>query len=249
MWRLLLQMYNASLLNEGQPECLFAKTEIFNEGWLLRSVLKYWKTSSKRSKYAFFRFPPAARVYSEGQLRTPFKARPGGDDLAESNTRVDGVAGHFSIAPRTKSGIQLAPGCQFVAVFEAKLYSPIGKRVRNVDDYDQISRTTACLVHALLQAEPSDDLKAHLVVLYPADNLNIVPGKYKDSHVKDQIDGRLKAYKDAGEVTDEIRQFEAGWEGMLGKLQTHFVTWEAVLDEIEDENLEQFYDLCKESNA
>ena len=43
-------------------------------------------------------FPAEARVYSEGQLRTPFEARFQGDPGAESHTRVDEVAGDFSIA-------------------------------------------------------------------------------------------------------------------------------------------------------
>ena len=54
-------------------------------------------------------FPAGAVVYSEGQLRTPFKARFQGDPQAESYTRVDGIAGDFSIAEGTKLGIELAP--------------------------------------------------------------------------------------------------------------------------------------------
>jgi hypothetical protein len=44
MWKHLLELYEESRLNDEQPECLFAETLIFNEGWLLRSVLKAWKT-------------------------------------------------------------------------------------------------------------------------------------------------------------------------------------------------------------
>ena len=35
MWRHLLDLYEESRLNDGQPERLFAETMIFNEGWLL----------------------------------------------------------------------------------------------------------------------------------------------------------------------------------------------------------------------
>ena len=149
MWKRLLELYDESKLNEGQPECLFAETLIFNEGWLLRSVLKEWKASSKRYKLPFLPFPADARVYSEGQLRTPFKARFRGDSKAETNTRVDGVAGHFSIATGTKSGIELACDCRYIAAFEAKLYSPIAKGTKRAPGYDQVSRTTACLIAML----------------------------------------------------------------------------------------------------
>ena len=110
MWEHLIELYEESRLNAGQPECLFAETLIFNEGWLLRSVLKEWRASSASSRLPFLHFPAEAVVYSEGQLRTPFKARFQGDPGAESHTRVDGIAGHFAIAAGTKSGTELAPG-------------------------------------------------------------------------------------------------------------------------------------------
>ena len=219
MWNHLLELYRESKLNAGDPECLFKETLIFEEGWLLRSVLKEWKTSSRRSKFGFFQFPPNARVYSEGQLFTPFKVRPKsertGDPKGESNTRIDGIAGDFSIRDGTKAGIELDRGCRYIAVFEAKLYSPLDKKVTHAEDYDQVARTTACLIHALLEAEPSEGFEAHLVVLYPADNLHIDPDQYKGNHVRNQIAGRLKAYKEAGAPTSEIERFEVGWKRML----------------------------------
>jgi hypothetical protein len=75
MWRHLLKLYDESRLNDRPPECLLAETQIFNEGWLLRSVLQTWKTSSAGSNLPLLPFPAEARVYSEGQLRTPFKRR------------------------------------------------------------------------------------------------------------------------------------------------------------------------------
>ena len=73
MWGHLLKLYDKSRLNEGPLECLFAETLVFNEGWLLRSVLQAWKTRSTRSRLSFLPFLAEARVYSEGQRRTPFK--------------------------------------------------------------------------------------------------------------------------------------------------------------------------------
>ena len=53
MWRHLLEIYKESRLNAGQPECLFAETLIFNEGWLLRSALKEWKVGGARRGLPF----------------------------------------------------------------------------------------------------------------------------------------------------------------------------------------------------
>ena len=43
----LLHIYEESRLNRGQPESLFNPTLIFNEGWLLRAVLRQWKWADK----------------------------------------------------------------------------------------------------------------------------------------------------------------------------------------------------------
>jgi hypothetical protein len=246
VWKRLLEIYEESRLNEEKPECLFAETLIFNEGWLLRSVLKEWKTNSRRSQFAFFRFPPDARVYSEGQLRTPFKARSRKDKQAESHTRVDGVVGHFSIAPGTKSGIKLASDCRYIAVFEAKLYSPIGKGIKKAPEYDQVSRTAACLIHTLLGAGLAADCAAYIVILHPEDNLDIDRSHFEKADITERIRMRLAEYKVAGGFTPEIERFEAGWETVLEQLDVEFQTWEEVLNEIGSESLMRFYELCKE---
>jgi hypothetical protein len=246
MWKRLFEIYEESRLNEGKPECLFAETLIFNEGWLLRSVLREWRTSSMSSELSFLPFPSDAKVYSEGQLHTPFKARWSGDPKAESHTRVDGVAGHFSIADGTRSGIELSPDCRYIAVFEAKLYSPIGKGVKNASDYDQVSRTAACLIHSLLQAKPRERFEAHIVVLHPEDNRDINHKEFAKVQIRKRIRKRLEEYKQAGDPTLENPQFEAGWEEMLTQLDVCFKTWEEVLTEIGDEGLDRFYHLCRQ---
>ena len=53
MWRHLLEIYQESRLNAGTPACLFAETLIFNEGWLLRSVLQAWKVGGARRGLPF----------------------------------------------------------------------------------------------------------------------------------------------------------------------------------------------------
>jgi|GEM_PF-1075350 len=249
MWNHLLDVYGESRLNPGKPECLFAETLIFNEGWLLRSVLKAWKTNSTSGRLPFLPFPTEAKIYSEGQLRTPFKARFRGDPQAETHTRVDGIAGYFSIAAGTKTGIELAPGCRYVAVFEAKLYSPIGKGVKHAPGYDQVSRTVGCLIHALLQAKAREGNEAHIVVLYPKDNLDIRPREFDKVHIRDRIRERLAGYISAGGSIPEIDRFEADWEETFGRMVVHFETWEKVLDGTEDSELDRFYELCRQFNG
>lgn len=247
MFRELLRVYQSSLVNEGAPKCLFAETLIFNEGWLLRSVLKEWLTGSRCSQFRFLPFPEGVKLYSEGQLRTPFKARYRGDAQAESHTRVDGIVGDFSIVG-TKSGIGLNPGFRYIAVFEAKLYSRIARGTKNAPCYDQISRTTACVINAILQAGARTGYRAHLAVLYPEDNVHIKPALYTETYIESQIDKRLQAYTEADGLDDTVTRFATRWRGALKNLQIWFLTWEDVLVEIGCEDLDRFYNLCQRFN-
>lgn len=248
MLKELLKIHQDSLVNGQAPECLFAETLIFNEGWLLRSVLREWLVSPRSSQFGFLPFPAGVTVYSEGQLYTPFNPRFRGDKRAEGNTRVDGIVGNYSITD-TKSGIVLKPDFRYVAVFEAKIYSPIGGGVTNAPYFDQVSRTTACLINSILQAGTQSGYSAHLAVLHAEDNRKIDPTVYSKTYIGDQITKRLQPFIGTDEPDEAIMRFDDGWKDVLQRLQMHFRTWEEVLEEIRSDELYEFYDLCKRFNA
>ena len=247
MLKELLGVYEAGLINPGKPECLFPETDIFNEGWLLRLVLSEWLTGSGGSGFEFLPFPEGVRAYSEGQLYTPFKARFRADKLAESNTRVDGIVGDFSIED-TKSGIVLAPDLRFIAVFEAKLYARIAPGVTNAPWYDQVSRTAACLINSTLDAKPAGSYDAYPVVLYVEDKGRINPDLYTPDHVEKQIARRVQGFLKTGEPGSAVEQFARGWRDAFNNLRIHFHTWEEVLTDIGNEKLDDFYEKCKAFN-
>jgi len=116
----LFALYGAGLINREAPKSLFPETLIFNEGWLLRLVLKEWLAGSAGSGFGFLPFPEGVTAYSEGQLYTPFR----GGSHPERNTHADGIVGEFTTTG-TKSGIVLKPDFRYIAFFEAKIFSPI----------------------------------------------------------------------------------------------------------------------------
>jgi len=242
----LLHIYNQGRINPGEPACLFAETLIFNEGWMLRGALKAWASSLQGSQFGFTPFPAGVKVYSEAQLYTPFKARYRGDKETESHTRVDGIAGDFEIAG--KSGVTLYPDFRYLAVFEAKMYSPLSKGTTNAPHYNQLSRTAACMIHTILKAEPKGDYAAHLVVLYPADNKAICPDPYTQAYVEKQIAERAQGYLSFNAHNRPSARFFNEWRGVLPRVQIRFLTWEDVLTEIDNDELSQFYELCKKFN-
>lgn len=243
----LLKIYNESRINPGEPKCLFAETLIFNEGWMLRAVLKEWLSASQRSRFGFLPFPPGAKVYSEAQLYTPFKARYRGDQQAESHTHVDGIVGDFELSD-SKSGIRLSPDFRYLAVFEAKIYSPLSKGTKNAPHFDQVSRTAACMSHAILEAGPKGDYAVHLVVLYAAGNKKVHPGQYTSAYVEEQIAERIQGYLPSDERSEPSARFFGEWKSVLSRIQIQFLTWEDVLAEITNDELNQFYRLCKKFN-
>ena len=241
MLKELLGVYEAGLINPETPKCLFPETDIFNEGWLLRLVLKEWVAGSGRSELGFLPFPDGVTAYSEGQLYTPFR----GSSRRERNTHVDGIVGDFLITD-TKSGIVLKSDFRYIAAFEAKVFGRISPGVKNAPDFDQVSRTAACLINSVLLAGPQPSYAAHLVVVYAKDNRYIDAAAYSRSYIEETIAKRLQPFTAAEERSDAIERFAAGWKEVFERLEVHFLTWEEVVADIGDRELSRFYDLCKE---
>ena len=241
MLKELRALHQAGLVNKETPKCIFPETLIFNEGWLLRLVLKEWLSGSAGPGFGFLPFPEGVTAYSEGQLYTPFRA----GSRRESNTHVDGIVGDFSITD-TKSGVVLKPDLRYVAAFEAKLYAPIGRGVTNARWYDQVSRTAACLINSILLVEPRGNYAAHLAVLYSEDNHRIDPDLYTMDHFQRQISSRLEGFLETGEPGDAVERFASGWKDVLQRLHVWFLTWEDALENIHSDELRGFYDRCKE---
>ncbi len=238
----LLRIYEESRLNREQPESIFNPTLIFNEGWLLRAVLRQWKLAPGKSCLPFLPFPAEAKVYSEGQLFSPFAPRQRGDKLAEAHTHADGIVGDFSIGA-TKSGIEVHPDCRYLAVFEAKLYSPLAGSISHAPGYDQVSRTVGCVINSLLRAGCPGPYAAHVVVLHPADHSNVNPRRYSNAYLEQQIAARVENFG-----LPPTSTFARSWRATLDTVQLWFVTWEEALAEIGSDELDQFYQQCRRFN-
>jgi hypothetical protein len=232
----LLALYDAGLVNRDEPKSMFLGTEIFNERWLLRLVVKKWLEGSGGSEFGFLPFPEDSSAYSEGQLYTPFR----GGARRERNTHVDGIVGDFSI-PDTKSGIRLNSGMSYITAFESKLYSALSPGVRYAPAYDQLSRTVACLINSILRTDPKPGYLAHMVVIRAEDNRHIKPADYTPDRIERTIADRLATFNANADQSDTIERFASGWNRVLDNLDFHFLTWEEVLADLGDDGLSRFY--------
>src|SRR5690349_20129058 len=95
MFEDLLRLYEKAQVNTGEPKSIFGETFLFNEGWLLAGVLSLWQRGEKPSALPFLPFPKDSLVRAPVQLYTSFRKTKRSEALGETNTRADGVAGHF----------------------------------------------------------------------------------------------------------------------------------------------------------
>ncbi len=247
----LIQIYKNSKLNNEKPECIFAETLIFNEGWLIRSVLEKWLQRKGISKFKFLPFPGGVKIYSKGQLYTPF--REGCSEKWERNTEVDGIVGNFSIEEGTKSGIRLDKDFRYLAVFEAKMYSGLAKSITHAENYSQISRTIACTINSVLKVLKVNEIphnRIYYIVTYPNDNKKITPQNYPEKFIKGEIEERIKIYNKHKTIkkNKEFDIFRKHWRKVLESIEVQFVTWEDIFKEIKDQDIKTFYVLCKKYN-
>lgn len=211
---------------------------IYNEGWLLRAVLQLW-ASSRENKGLPFSCPKEAALFSEAQLRTPFYKAP----LKETHTHVDGLVGDFTIRDGTKSGIDIKQDFKLLAVFEAKMYSGLAQGTTKIENYSQVSRTIACMINELLTPKKSlaESCSIYYVVLYPKDSTKIRQAQFTKDNIKKEIACRLKDYEASHSI---LEQFNAEWERFLNLIKIEFKTWEEIIKQINQVELETFYRNC-----
>lgn len=242
MFRGFLRIYEKTQVNSGERRSLLAETEIFNEGFLLAGILQIWKTWDRASRFRFMPFPTNSEVRAPVQLYTCFKKMRRHDNVAETNTRADGVAGQFK-PNKSKSGIVFPRDLSYFTAFEGKMYSPYSP-IKNAE-YSQVARTISCMMHAAVEAELAGDYRLFFVTLYPADTPFINPAKFTREFIKQEIEGRIAQYKGDGRSIDA---FEQNWRAVWARTQTVWATWEEVVEEIGDPDLRDFYLLCKRFN-
>ena len=107
-------MYSNLFIYWIRVKIIFPPTLLYNEGWLLRSVLN-WLVNNKDNRV--IKTMANTHWYSEALLSSAFLPRKRGDTLAESYTHADGVIGHFIIENNGFGDVKLLDDCeQFIVL-------------------------------------------------------------------------------------------------------------------------------------
>ncbi|MHA1907092.1 MAG: hypothetical protein ACW98Y_07345 [Candidatus Thorarchaeota archaeon] len=234
-------------------DAVFPSTDLYNEGWMLRLVLSI---QSEGVECFPFTFQPEARWFSEAQIDSPFlpRSRSPRDPLAETHTHLDGVIGHIAIRSGTKTGLTLTADSKQFVVTEAKIFSRLSKGITNAKYYDQAARTIACIAWEIGQSDRSvnDFESLGFYVIAPEERIaqGIFSSQVKKTSIKEKVNRRFSAYVDDDKKFDELQTwYKDFFIPVLVHIDINCISWESIIDRIDDTSIRDFYNRCLRYNA
>lgn len=235
-----------------EPDRLFPATVLYNEGWMLRTVL-HWFSRQPNGNHPLT-FLPGARWFSEGLLPSQFRPRTRSDNRAESRTHADGVVGHIDVNKDGRADIALLKDATQCLVLEAKLFSKLSAGVKNARDFDQAARSVACMAEMLSRVArfPTDVPRLAFYVIAPETQVasNVFAEVMTKDSIKRKVLSRAEGYR-----ADGIGPWLDEWFlPTLLHAQIACLTWEALLDHVRSQDphagaaLAAFYADCLRFN-
>ena len=238
----------SNLINSFDPENPnFRPTELYNESWLVKLVLR---EASNLSDSEFpIGFLPESSWFSEALLPSAFGARYQGDPLSESRTNADGVVGHIAIGRQAKADLELDEVVTQFTVVEAKVGSPLSAGTSNAKYFDQAARNVACMAEVVARSGASllDITRLDFVVLAPQSSIE--KGTFAEEmspiSIRSKVERRVAEYEGQ---RDEW--YEETFTPTMDHIKLHSLSWEESIDWIGKrapdvaDDLSKFYGLC-----
>jgi len=251
----------------GKP---IARSEVYNETWLLRMVLAklYDVADDVADNFngdhaeilkALWK---AVRVrwISEGGLRPTLEK--------EGTTWTDAILGNVTLRndPETekdsgsKRGVEIIHGKDDVDVIvvEAKVGSKLASRTSNYNDYDQVARNIACLAQLVMNGKNDKGIAGCRFIV-------ICPRPQRSSDYNDKVfDSLNRNWEDAlkkvgvfGKLGDSFAKIEKYHKGEIELLRISkeisersvVISWEAIIDSLKDKDLKNFYGSVLKENG
>ena len=222
-----------------------AKSEVYNETWLLRMVLacihdcteEAFVTQNKKIGDTLKKIHKAVRQQwiSEGGLEPAFRQ--------EGTTWTDAILGNVKISGDNKRGVkyEMRDDSTGVIIVEAKMGSELSSGITNSPDYNQAARNIACLAKLLIEqnASPAVISESAFVVLAPRSKLEEWE---KDENSPQQlINGAWKTIKDQTRTRNVNCDFDTTFKSMVENIKDNSIalSWDDVIDAIQpnDTNL------------
>ena len=218
------------------------KTELYNEGWMLRLVL-YW---FHKTKYTFetdnykISMKEGVHWFSEGRLESPFKKdKELGIKKNEGYTRADGIYGNIVLGGNGYSDIKLADNCKQFIVTEAKIFSEYSEGITKIKNYNQAARNIACM-YKIVENSGQSYHKIEEIAFYtllPKSQIEKKTFKEytKVEHIKKTIENRIKPYN------GKMKKWFDSFSDFLNKIKIELISWEDIIDFIKNNDQDQEY--------
>jgi hypothetical protein len=215
-------------------------TLLYNEGWMLRLILNWFK-NNPGSKHKLS-IPPNNNWYSEALLPSPFLH---GKGINEGYTHADGVVGKFKIGASKKGDLCLNDDSNYFYITEAKMSSALSKGTKNAPTYNQAARNIACIAELLhnkkLNYKDFDKLGFYVIMPLNSKHFNETKNILCKSSIIDIINHRLKHFPHSKKLSS-INWLRNNLVDFINYLDIALITWEEILSHISDKDLNDFYD-------
>lgn len=177
-------------------------TILFNEGWMIRLLIYY--SVQENLKIGNIDFSENPNWTSEALIDSPFVRT---QSLRENHTHTDIILGDFSVEFKNRGAITVNPGAQRLGIIEAKMNSNLSQSVANAKDYNQASRSIACLAYNTW----ATDCDIFFTLAVP--EATIKKKKFEDQLNKEliasQIEQRFNQFEESNQVGQHKKQIMA----------------------------------------
>ena len=247
----MIQVIHALIDATDKEPHKFPPTLLYNEGWMLRLVLDWFKRHQAQGHPLSFQV--GATWFSEALLPSPFRARYRGDRRAETRTHADGIIGHIEIGAAGKAGAELLSNARQLVAVEAKIGSSLKGGTRNAPTFDQAARSVACIAEVLSRAGRRPDQLNSLAFLVAAPQANLDKGAIAAKLEKSSIEAAVRSRAQA--FSPELDAWLEEWFlPTLERITIMALPWERLLTDIQatdqesGRELNHFYQKCLKCN-
>jgi hypothetical protein len=225
-------------------------TLLYNEGWMLRLVLKWfarntdidYKISMKNKTHWF----------SEALLSSKFLPLYRGDDLSESYTHADGAYGDIIIGDNGFGDLSLKNNCRQFVVLEAKMFSKLSKGTKNASTYNQAARNIACMCNITTNSKQNINNLGFSVII-PEEQIKLEQtfSEYTDmEHIKQTVFNRINQYNNRRDYEEKRQWYNIQFLSFCELIKVNLVSWEEIINyiiQIDKEygnTINEFYEKC-----
>ncbi len=224
-------------------------TEIYNEGWMTRLLVFY--SMQEKIKLREIDFSSIINWTSEALLSSPFvsvsKAREGYThaDMAFGDFKVD-----YKQNGKGSGKIIVNENAKVFGIIEAKMASPLSAFTANGPEYNQASRTVACIAHNTL-----DHYKTFFYVVVPESKKFkknrkgiSISDLVNEEKIKAQIEDRFRHHNENNDEKINERDIIKKVEKCIVGIITYEEWIKLFTDETVKKSLNDFYDKCRKWN-